>query len=522
MNLQNLNTFLPSWFQFSGEREIINSAAEEELYRTDKTLEENRNNKNPKKVKKDKTVRPPAGRVSYSEYDNNNLFTFDSYHKPEFELEFIPKIRRLSKTNGNLGSVYNDLIQLTNTGHQVKFDQSIDPALADKMKKHLESRSKNWGSGVHGIEGLINKWVGQIWISGAISNEWVPNRNLTGILNNVLINPENIVFKYNSTTTKYEAYQIVKNKIIGGGDINVVKLNPNTFVYTGILGDTDSPYGIPPFITALESISTQKLMRKNINHILKQLGILGYLEVKVSKPQQSGKLANDAKYEQHLDHLLTQTKKNVIEGFADGVVVGFDEDHEFNFHSTTKQLNGVSDLYNQNEVDMANGLKTSPSFLGQKSGGTETNMGIVFTKMLSQLKSVQAILANNLKIGYLLELTLAGFDVRSTDFKVEFNQSTITDDLKFWQTKEIKQRVTKALLIDGVIGPDAYAEANGEAKPFGKPIIPFKDQAAPKSENKTGPEAKAKRNEVRKKSDRRSRDKKKEQPRRKERDTKKR
>ena len=75
-------------------------------------------------------------------------------------------------------------------------------------------------------------------------------------------------------------------------------------------------------------------MKTNINHILKQLGLLGYLEVMLDKPDQ---LANESesKYKDRLNGLLIEAKKNTKAGFLDGVVVGYREDHEFNFNSTT-------------------------------------------------------------------------------------------------------------------------------------------------------------------------------------------
>lgn len=455
---------------------------------------------------------PPASRVSIPDTGYPTSFggSLKSYLKPEVYLDFIPRIRHLVKINEDVGSVYNDLIQLTNTGHRIKFDQSIDSALADKMKKHLDSKKELWGSGVHGIDGLVNKWIAQILVSGAISNEWVPQRDLKGLSNNILINPENIRFRYNYSTTKYDSYQLVKTIITSTSD-NMIKLNPNTFFYSGVLNDTDSPYGVPPFLTALDALSNQKDMKKNIKHILKQLGLLGYLEVKLEKPQRNPQESEKA-YASRLDKFLLDSKKNVSNGFSEGIVVGYDGDHEFEFHSTTKQLNGVNDIYNGNEVSVANGLKVSPSFIGQKSTGSESGMSIVFTKMLSQLKNIQQILAANLKFGYVLELQLMGFNIKSTDITIEFNASTITDDLKTWQAKEIKQRVTKALLIDGVMSIDTYSEENGYTKPFGKPLIPFKDQGGA---GKKDPQQKANRNEVKKKSARKSRDKNKTQPKRK-------
>ena len=152
----------------------------------------------------------PAGRVSKSEYDNGGIYN-SNYCKPTFLLELIPKLRALSRSNEDLGSVYNDLIQLTNTGHNIIFNQDIPEEQVDKMRKHLISKRKKWGSGVHGIEGLVNKWIAQVWISGALSNEWVINNTMDGILNSCLVNPENINFKYDSRTTFYQPYQRITN-----------------------------------------------------------------------------------------------------------------------------------------------------------------------------------------------------------------------------------------------------------------------------------------------------------------------
>jgi len=456
----------------------------------------------------------PPGRVSVPDYTNqaNDYIVsgnFD-YITPSFVLDSIETIRKLYKVNEDVGSVLNDLVQLTNTGHKITFDQTTPPDQVDNMRKHLNNVSKEWGSGISGIDSIINKWIAQIWVGGALSNEWIPKRDLSGVQVNSLLDPEKIRFKYNKRTNIYEPHQKVKGLI----NKEYIKLNTLTYKYIALLTDIDEPYGVPPFLTALSGIDTQQDMKKNINHIMKQLGLLGYLETKVAKPDQQADESVSA-YKARLTQLLEQTKTNVQAGFMEGVLVGFDEDHEFQFNSTTKNLAGVSDVYNSNEVQIANGLKTSPAFLGQSQGGTETNMGIVFTKMLSQLKSVQAILASNLEYGYKLELIMAGYSFKS--IKVEFKASTITDDLKIQQGKEIKQRVNHALRVDGIIDQDTYAEDMGYEKPaLEEPIVPFEQQSGNQQEQEETDK------DVKTESERKGRDKDKKQPRRKDADPKKR
>lgn len=419
-------------------------------------------------IKKGNTIIAPPGTRSSEpnagSYDFNTASLQNKLNvvNPEFQIEAIPLIRKLYKVNEDLGSVLYDSIQLTNTGHNIKFSQEVKPELADKMREHLKKVTKNWHHGTAGIDGLINKWIAQIYVSGALSVEWIPNIYLNGIAQNALINPETIRFALNPDGS-YKSLQKTKGLLSNAKSGGFKELNPNTYMYLSLFSDDDTPYGVPPFLTALKAIDTQGDMKSNINYILKQLGLLGYLEVKVDKPDQEAH-ESESKYRDRLNRLLLETKNNMLRGFKDGIVVGYEGDHEFSFHSTTKNLAGVNDIFNMNEKQIANGLKTSPTFLGIGGGGTENFMSIVFTKTLSQLKNTQDILASCLEKGYELELLLAGFNYPGK-LEVEFNSSTITDEVKIQQGREYKQRVLSALFRDYIISSETYAEEMGYQKP---------------------------------------------------------
>lgn len=38
-----------------------------------------------------------------------------------------------------------------------------------------------------------------------------------------------------------------------------IKLNPETYFYVGMFNDTDEPYGVPPFMPALDSLKGQMI-----------------------------------------------------------------------------------------------------------------------------------------------------------------------------------------------------------------------------------------------------------------------
>lgn len=421
----------------------------------------------PELVPKNKLVIPP-GRSSRPIFgtdafvDIKNQVTFIS---PGYISEYIPIIRKLYWINPDLGVAVNDMVQLTNTGHRVKFDAGESSEEQEQMRLHLENKQYEWGDGVAGMNGLINKMIAQIWIAGALSNEWVVNNDKTGVSHLALVNPESIRFQWNKKKLRFFPYQKQDSNIGENIGEKYVKLNPYTFKYFGLNGDTDIPYGIPPYLTAMNALSTQADMDKNIRYIMKQIGLLGFIQLLMDKPgQRVGE--SDEQYTTRLISVLSQAKDNVIEGIKDGIVVGYQEDHLFEFQATTKNLLGVSDLYNLNEIQVANGLKMASEFIGAGIKGSETGINIIFTKMLSQLQNVQKIVSANLKYGYTLELKLAGYNFKN--LRVEFGPSTITDELKFQQSQEYKIRNVYNKYMAGVIGMQQMADELGYDKPDAK------------------------------------------------------
>jgi hypothetical protein len=410
-----------------------------------------------------RTTRPTI-KNAYSDMKGKTTFV-----GPEFVAEYIPVIRKLSWINQDVGLAINDMVQLTNTGHKIKFDPGVSADQQAKMRQHLDDRQSEWGDGLDGMSGLVNKMVSQIWVAGALSNEWVVSNDKTKVKNIALVNPETIVWSWDKKDLRFKPYQkqnYMTGEILGEKH---VRLNPLTYKYLALNGDTEIPYGIPPFLTALNSLSTQGDMDQNIKFIMKQIGLMGFFEALMAKPSQNDG-ENEDQYRARLVKMLSDSKENLLNGIGEGLVVGYQEDHEFNFNSTTKNLAGVSDIYTMNQRSVANGLKTPPEFLGIGSGGAETGINIIFTKMLSQLQNVQKIVAANLKYGYALELRLAGFNFKN--LRVEFNPSTITDELKNQQSQEIKVRNVNAKYNMGIIGQQQAADELGYDKP---------DQAEPRA-----------------------------------------
>jgi len=479
----------------------------------------------PKPMKEKKTTAvPKSGRISRPEIPYSTMVKGLEKKvrvlQPKYLRTLIPIIRKASKFDADIGQALYDTVTLVNTGHKIYFDDSVPQAKVDKMRKHLREKGKSWGDGVAGIHGIVNKIISQIMISGALSVEWVPEVAARGGIpktldNLVLVNPETIEFGWNKSRKRFEPYQrrtySTDNKVTK----ELYKLNQNTFNFFCLMGDEENPYPIPPYMTALRNIETGLTMDVNIEKIMDQLGLLGFFEAKVEVPDRRGD-ESDAQAEMRAEKHLDDTKDALKSGLKDGIVVGIKDQHDFQFHATSKDLNGVGEIYNQNKRNIATGVKTPPEFMNVTGGkGTETSITVIFSKMVSQSKNIQTMVAACLEFGYALELRLAGFSF--DNLKVKFNPTTISDDLKIQQALEVKIRNLQALWNQGIIGQEQFADDLGYDKPDKK-----EPRVSTQNPDLSGDaQKKKKREEDKDKSDRKVRDKNKPVPKDKDADGKK-
>ena len=420
-----------------------------------------------KPLTRDRSILPPAGRVSKPDIPSFNIETIGETFQvinPDFLFEIIPIIRSLCYNNPDVSQALDNIVQLGNTGHEVKFDASVDEKEANVIHDYLKIKKKQWSEGSSGMDGVVNKMIAQIMISGAVSGEWVPSNDLKGIDRYVPLNPENIRAVFNKKTQRYEFYQKLKNNIYPDRTSKdpmlsgLIKLNPLTYRYYALNGDTEIPYGIPPYLPSIGPLTRQKNMLDSLDYIVNQLGLMGFLAVMVEKPEKDGDESWPT-YQARLETYLDQAKQRIQGGFKDGTVIGYKDDNEFDFHSLTKDFAGANDTFNNNELLVASSLKQDASLFGRSYGTTETQITVIFTKLLSQIKNIQAIIKRNLEFGYELDLRLAGFNFKTVE--VEFKQSTILDELKYQQAQEIKIRNFSDLYYDGIISLDEYAQVMG-------------------------------------------------------------
>ena len=157
---------------------------------------------------------------------------------------------------------------------------------------------------------------------------------------------------------------------------------------------------------------------------------------------------SDKSYASRLNLTLSKFKTAIMDGMSDGVVVGYEDDHKFNLNSTTKDLANMNKPWEMNQQSVANGLGISSNIIGVATANTEGGAGIMLSKLISQLRIIQTMVAHILTKIYSLELRLAGFNNKG--ISIDFHASTVADELKVQQGLEIKARVAVALYNQGI------------------------------------------------------------------------
>lgn len=412
------------------------------------------------------------GRVSVDEDDSIflSLRGQTKMVEPSFRVEVIKLIRDLYKVNPDVSIALQDMFKLANTGHNITFPNNTDDQ-AEKMRDHLNDVTKRWSRYTAGIDGLVNKMMVQLMVGGAVSVEGVPNQDLSGLSTVLFLKPENIIFRREADGV-YSPYQRNTNALIRQGQY--IKLNPETYFYASMYNDLDEPYGVPPFMAALDSLKGQHDMRINFKHIMEICGMVGFLEAKMQKSEQRPNESIKA-YESRLYRELLLLKKNLKEGMKDGIVTGYIDDHEFKLNSTTKELGNIEIPWNMNQQSVANGLGVNGNIIGVNGVTGDGASGTMLSKMISQLKNIQMIVGYILTRLYELELRLAGFDCKG--IRITWGTSTVSDEVKVQQGLQYKIQNLDLLYKAGIIGQSQYAWEMGYDSPDqDEPRLSLEDQ----------------------------------------------
>jgi hypothetical protein len=374
---------------------------------------------------------------------------------PSFSFEIIKIMEHLAKYNGDISYAVDNIVQLGNTPQVVTFDEGVPKDQVKNLVMFIRDSEKSIYSG--GMNSLQNDLFAQLAITGALSYEKVPHRTVTHLAKVVLVSPHTVRAKYNTSLYDYEWYQQPPSLFGSGtsGSVsNLIKLNPKQYKYFALRRFNDNPYGIPPMMSALESIEIEKDMLTNFRHIVKKLGLFGFLSVLVTPPRRTQN-ETDTQYYTRCANYLDTLRPQVEKGFTTGTVIGFKGTHEFEMEGVNTNMSGAKEVINLiTEMKMA-GIKQDPLMLGRNFNVAETMARVIMAKLTTQVANYQRLVASAKEDIYLTMLLMAGFKVKSVS--VEYKPPMIGDKLRDEQAfaAEIENRIT--LRDRGIIGQEQTA-----------------------------------------------------------------
>jgi len=376
-----------------------------------------------------------------------------------YPLEYLEAMQNLSLVNPDVAQMIDNIVQLGNTGHKVMVEsdsEQVRDAAIEELNRFNMTVFGRFG----GIDGFVNSALAQIGRGGAISIEWVVSEDLTGIDKMVFVPLKEIRFLYDPASGEYAPHQ--KTCDLTQGDQGLIALNTATYQYCAMQTLDNSPYAVPPILSALESITIQRDIVKNLRFIAKKMGILGFVNFLIRAPKQSpGEKTEEyiARCQQFLDQQAQHLKHNYRDGIAVGLMDSFTVEH----HSITGDAAGAKDLFEMNEQQVFSGLKADPALHGRTYSTTETYAGVVYEKMLSIITNYQRTVRSVLEYGYKLHLSLRGIDYQS--LWIEFEPSKSLSAQRDETTYATRLANLKILHDQGIIDQNQFAQEAGYDRP---------------------------------------------------------
>lgn len=407
--------------------------------------------------------------------------------KPDIPFEYLAILQNLASTNPDISYAVENIVQLGNTPYIIDFGDSVSDAEADRMRKVIRDSSKRWYGSLNSRNVLVANMLDQLVVNGCLSFESVISQDLTGINKVVLPNPRHIEFMYDEEILDYVPYQRVSTGLISNSQLidgDLIKLNTNTYKYFPLRNRSEKPYGVPPFLSALDMTATETDVLENFKKVAKNIGVLGFMSIMVNRPlrQKSSNgewLETDSEYNQRcVNYLNTVIKPEAEKGFNTGMIAGFEKDMKIDHQANNStNINGAEKFLKELTVIKHAGLKQDPILLGRPFNTSEALGRVILDKFASQVTSYQDIVACGLAELFKLELVLKGFPVM--DLSVIFDKPNVKDEKTAEEAYGLKIDNLEKLYQQGVISQQQRANELDYDKP---------DQDAPRTQAPTNEE----------------------------------
>ena len=359
---------------------------------------------------------------------------------------YLDQIVRMAVVNPDMSQAVSNWVAIGNPGHDlivVGAEEAVSAAY-----RRLNAKARTLARHAAGIDGLVNKYLEQVALSGAISSEDVVSLGARPGVEQVVIVPVSQI-RFKREGDEYVPYQLV--------DGEELALNPITYRYLAHMTIENSPYAKPPMVAAIEPILDQHRMKKNLQFILKKFGLFGLISAAVAPPRREVGETTD-EYQQRVQDYLREVLKAFQQNFHEGLAV-YTDDIKVERTNLTTDARGVQEIFRLNEEQLFSGLGSDPAMHGRTYSTTETYARVVYNLLLRHAESFQRPVKRRIERTYQLDLALAGISVE--EVSLHFHRARSRDPLTEARARQVAWQVMREKVEAGLLDPDSAARELG-------------------------------------------------------------
>jgi hypothetical protein len=400
------------------------------------------------------------GQVSEPEDNINGIISriagFYNFTAAPFDLKALELLELLGMFNPDISQALSIWVNLGNTGHEVTVDSRSPDAVLQRLNTLAATCYQTGG----GVDGLVNHFLRQIPLMGALSGEWVvADRVNDGLVDCVTVPVKRI--RWQRVDGAWAPFQFTN--AIQGGNMGFVRLNPITYSCMPLMTNDGNPYPIPPFLPALKNIDVQLDATDNISSIIRKMGLLGFIDVSMDVPEaKSGE--SDEAYRSRLAKRLQDYAKAYKGNLSKGVAVHY-KDQEIKHNATNAgAAAGAKAVWEMNEEQVFSGIDTPPSMCGRSYSTTETYATQDYDRTISKIGNGRRMIKRFLEKGYTLDLLLRGIDA---SVNVAFKENAAFREKEKQEAEDLRIKNVLAKRDGGIINDDEAAQELGYEKATG-------------------------------------------------------
>lgn len=380
--------------------------------------------------------------------------------------EILDYVEMLVKFNPDWSQAADNIRTLANSGHELYIDADSE-ATALEVKEMLEEKARIIDERSGGVDGLIDKLLHQAATFGAMCGEWVLNESLDDVVDFAELTPKNVRFFWDEEANAWLPFQKVsmfhaeeaRKKGQEVRAMSYVALNPNTFFYYAFDSAPGSPYGVPPFVAAIQNTAIQNDMVVNMSQIVKKVGLLGIIDFVVKAlPMVPGE--SDDEYSSRANAYLDDYVAAIQNMVKDGGIVHYD-DSEAKTYQVTGNAAGATAIFKQNEELVFSGLRSMPSVQGRSYSTTETYAGVAYDIIIRNTMRYQRACKRMIERGYWLMVMAWGYETRVTKISLVFNSNKTLHRLQDAQAELMEIKNSLMLWAAGIIDQMDMAQRHG-------------------------------------------------------------